>query len=78
MDAVGFKGHTKDGGSPAQQSIYIYGCSLLVIPNLKELNLIVNDQYRLSYEKELKKCAGRAYIGLPVSSIQTQILRCTK
>jgi hypothetical protein len=59
VDEVGFKGHVKVGGSPAQQRRFVYGCSLLVIPGLDKLHLVVNESYRESYEAELEEFGGR-------------------
>ena len=43
-DIVGFKGHIKNGGSSAIQQRYVYGVSMLVIPDLGKLNLVVNEK----------------------------------
>ena len=67
-DEVGFKGHVKNGGSPAWQRRFVYGCSLLVIPDLAKLRLVVNESYRESYEKELEDFGGReGRVKLPAS-----------
>ena len=41
-DVVGFIGHRKNGGSPARQKRFVYGVSILVIPDLARLHLEVN------------------------------------
>ena len=53
-DSVGFIGHLKNGGSPARQESYVYGCSLLVIPDLETLNLQVEASCRGIYAAELQ------------------------
>jgi hypothetical protein len=58
-DTVGFKGHVKNGGSPARQKYYVYGTSLLVIKNPTKLSLVVNQTYREAYESNLKHFGGR-------------------
>jgi hypothetical protein len=58
-DEVGFKGHIKEGGSPAEQRRFIYIVSLLVIPDLAKLHLVVSDDYLESYEAEMRKFGGR-------------------
>ena len=58
-DSVGFKGHLKNGGSPALQERYVYGCSLLVIPDLAKLHLQVAERYRNLYAAELQQHSGR-------------------
>ena len=56
---MGFKGHLKNGGSPAHQESYVYGCSLLVIPDLERLNLQVKASCRSIYAAELQEYSGR-------------------
>ena len=58
-DIVGFKGHIKNGGSNAIQQRYVYGVSMLVIPDLGKLNLVVNEKYREAYQHELAIFGGR-------------------
>ena len=58
-DEVGFKGHIKNGGSPAKQRSFIYIVSLLYIPDLAKLHLVVSDEYLESYEAEMRKFGGR-------------------
>ena len=59
-DVVGFKGHVKNGGSPARQQRFVYGVSMLVIPDLAALCLVVNEMYRKVYRRELLQFRGRA------------------
>jgi len=74
-DEVGFKGHIKDGGSPAQQGRFIYMVSLLVIPDLAKLHLVVSDKYRKSYEAEMRKFDGReGRVALPPAPSQEFVL----
>jgi hypothetical protein len=58
-DVVGFKTWVKDGGSPAQQQRFIYGVSILVIPDPAELGLVVNEKYREAHALELASFGGR-------------------
>ena len=58
-DVVGFKTWVKDGGSPAQQQRFIYGVSILVIPDPAELGLVVNEKYREAHALELARFGGR-------------------
>jgi hypothetical protein len=58
-DVVGFKGHVKNGGSPARQQSYVYGVSMLVIPNPAALGLVVRKKFRTAYELELLRFGGR-------------------
>ena len=74
-DKVGFKGHIKDGGSPAQQGRFIYMVSLLVIPDLAKLHLVVSDNYFESYEAEMRKFDGReGRVALPPAPSQEFVL----
>ena len=60
-DAVGFRGHLKNGGTPARQKRgTIYGVSILEIPDPEALNLRVRDDHREKYEDEVNKYGGRA------------------
>ena len=59
-DTVGFRGHLKKGGSSARQKSYVYGCSLLVIPDLVKLHL---------EGSELARSFGNETGGLPFSVI---------
>ena len=58
-DVVGFKTWVKNGGSPAQQQRFIYGVSILVIPDPAELGLVVNEKYREAHALELASFGGR-------------------
>ena len=60
-DAIGFRGHMKNGGTPARQKRgTIYGVSILEIPDPKALNLRVRDDHREKYEDEVNQYGGRA------------------
>jgi hypothetical protein len=60
-DAVGFRGHLKNGGTPARQKRgTIYGVSILEIPDPEALNLRVRDDHREKYVDEVKQYGGRA------------------
>ena len=60
-DAVGFRGHLKNGGTGARQKRgTIYGVSILEIPDPEALNLRVRDDHREKYEDEVKQYGGRA------------------
>jgi len=68
-DVVGFKGHVKNGGSPATQRRYVYGVSMLVIPDLAALRLVVNEKYREVYELELWSFDGRDVDGVRAQGV---------
>ncbi len=60
-DAVGFRGHLKNGGTGTYQKRgTIYGVSILEIPDPEALNLRVRDDHREKYEDEVKQYGGRA------------------
>lgn len=58
-DVVGFKSWNKDGGSPALQRRFLYGVSILVIPNPALLGLVVNEKHRAAHASELARFGGR-------------------
>jgi len=60
-DAVGFRGHLKNGGTGTRQKRgTIYGVSILEIPDPAALNLRVRNDHREKYEDEVKQYGGRA------------------
>ena len=59
-DVRGFKGHGKNGGSPARQKRFIYGVSLLVIDNFEALGLELAEEHFKRYAEEMAAYGGRA------------------
>jgi hypothetical protein len=61
-DPVGYRLHIKEGGCDTSKQKWggIYGVSILVLRNrLDDMNLVVREDFRKSYEADLEKHGGR-------------------